>query len=184
MIAGIFHKGSLLSIKLSDILLSMGFQKGHIGFNKGLKLVGEWRNCLKCNKEVWFNQARIINGGGKYCSRDCSNKSTAKKGKDNPNYKKKVGYYGVHSWLYTNFGKALICEKCGSQKKVQWAKLKGKSYLRKRENFWQLCARCHVFYDDTIPYVSKGKKLTQDEKNKISLATKKGMEKAGYKIVW
>jgi hypothetical protein len=158
MIAGIFHQGSGLQyLKFSDIIVNMGFQKGHIGFNKGQKLVGEWRKCLRCNKEKWFPKCRILAGGGKYCSQDCSNKSTARKGKDNPNYKKKVGYYGVHSWLYTNFGKATVCEKCGNQKKVQWAKLKGKSYLRKRENFWQLCTICHIEYDKTSIIYQKKK---------------------------
>lgn len=148
MITGIFHSG-LQGLNLSDILYSMPFTKGHVGYNKGLKLKGEYRNCLRCEKEVWFNEARIINGGGKYCSRDCSNKSTAKSGVDSPNYKKKIGYYAVHDWLYKNFGKANKCEQCGSQNKVQWAKLKNRSYLRKRENFWQLCCLCHIEYDKT-----------------------------------
>lgn len=128
----------------------MPFIKGHIGFNKGLKLVGEYRNCLRCNKEVWFVKSRILKGGGKYCSRDCSNKSTAKRDKESYVYKKQVGYWGVHSWLYTKYGKADICEQCGSGKNIQWAKLKGKGYERKRENFWKLCAKCHVYYDNTI----------------------------------
>jgi hypothetical protein len=128
----------------------MPFIKGHRGWNKGLKLSGEYRDCLRCGKEVWFAQYRIINGGGKYCSRDCSNKSTAKRGKDSFNWKKKVGYYAVHDWLILNYGKADKCEQCGSLKNVQWAKLKRKSYLRKRDNFWKLCARCHVYYDGTV----------------------------------
>lgn len=128
----------------------MPFTKGHVGYNKGLKLVGEYRQCLRCKKECWFNKARILKGGGKYCSRDCSNKSTALKGEKSHNYKKKVGYYAVHDWLQVNFGKASKCEECGSDKNVQWAKLKGKTYLRKRENFWQLCAKCHVYYDGTV----------------------------------
>ena len=128
----------------------MPFKEGYIHPNKGKKLCGEYRNCLRCGKECWFNRARILKGWGKYCSRDCSNKSNAKKGKESWNYKKKVGYYGVHDWLQTNFGKASKCEQCESVRNVQWAKLKGKSYLRKRDNFWQLCAKCHVYYDKTI----------------------------------
>ena len=128
----------------------MPFKKGHIGYNKGLKLCGEYRNCLRCNKEVWFVKSRIKKGQGKYCSRDCSNKANAKNGDKSWNYKIKVGYYAVHDWLQVNYGKANQCEECGSDKNVQWAKLKGKSYLRKRENFWQLCAKCHVRYDGTI----------------------------------
>lgn len=127
----------------------MPFKKGHVGYNKGLKLCGEYRNCLRCGKEVWFFTSRILKGWGKYCSRDCSNKSTAKQGEESHNFKKVVGYYAVHDWLYKNFGKADMCELCGSNKRVQWAKLKGKSYERKRENFFKLCCLCHIEYDKT-----------------------------------
>ena len=53
-----------------------------------------------------------------------------------------VGYYGIHSWLRKEFGKANNCENPGClkiSKIFQWAKLKDKSYSRKRENFWMLC---------------------------------------------
>lgn len=132
----------------------MPFTKGHIGFNKGLKLSGEYRNCLRCSKEKWFPTCRIRTGGGKYCSQLCSNRSTSQKGKPK---KKNVGYWGVHSWLYSNFGKAKVCEKCGSDKRVQWSKLKNKSYKRKRENFWQLCCLCHMEYDKTSIIYNKNK---------------------------
>lgn len=138
-----------ISINLNNIIIDMPFIKGHVGYNKGKKLKGEWRNCLRCGKECWFNQARILKGWGKYCSQDCSNKSTAKSGRDSHHYKKKVGYHAVHDWLHKNFGKAIKCEQCGSEKRVQWAKLKNRKYLRKRENFWQLCCLCHIEYDKT-----------------------------------
>ena len=118
MIVGTFWKGSWLqSLNLSDILNSMPFKKGHIGFNKGMKLAGEYRDCLRCGKNIWFVQSRILKGGGKYCSRDCSNRATAKKGKESHNYKETVGYYAVHDWLYLNFGKAIECENLQKQKK-------------------------------------------------------------------
>lgn len=161
----------------------MAYTKGHVGYNKGKKLVGEWRNCLRCKKKVWFNLARILHGGGKYCSQICSNKSTQKKGKENQNWKgDKVGYYGIHDWLQLHFGKANKCEQCGSVKTIQWAKLKGKKYERKRENFWQLCARCHVFYDGTIPYVSKGVPVSKKTRNKISVSLKKYFKEKSYVV--
>lgn len=134
---------------LCDMINIMPFIKGHIGYNKGLRLEGEYRNCLRCGKESWIIKSRLLKGGGNYCSRDCSNKSTAKRGEDSHHYKEKVGYHAVHDWLYLNFGKANKCENCGSDKRVQWAKLKEKSYERKRENFWQLCCLCHIEYDKT-----------------------------------
>ena len=168
----------------------MAYQKGHIGYNKGAKLSGEWRSCLRCSKKVWFTTSRIIGGGGKYCSMICSNISTAKRGKDSYAWKKKVGYYGVHSWLYTNYGSPKNCENCGKEGSknkgnkwnIQWALIKSKKYERVRENFMALCSKCHMHYDDTIPYVSKGRKWSDEMKQKISKATRLGMFKAGYNI--
>lgn len=61
---------------------------------------------------------------------------------------------GLHSWLRTNFGKASKCEnrKCNNihPYRYEWALLKGKKYERKRENFWMLCRKCHMYYDGLI----------------------------------
>lgn len=62
----------------------------------------------------------------------------------------KVGYSGIHDWLYLNYGKANICENkwcLGTSRKFQWAKLEDRKYERRKENFVQLCTRCHVRYD-------------------------------------
>lgn len=142
---------------LFAIMCIMPFIKGVPNCRKGLKIKGEWRDCLRCGKNTWFAQHRIKDGGGKYCSRVCSNISNAKRGEESWNYKKDVGYYAVHDWLKLNFGKASECEKCGNIKNVQWAKKKGCDYLRRRENFWQLCAKCHMYYDGTIITMQKKK---------------------------
>ncbi len=66
----------------------------------------------------------------------------------------RVGYCGIHDWLASNFGKANHCQNAwclGKSDKFQWAKLEDKSYERKRENFINLCARCHVRYDRGYP---------------------------------
>lgn len=63
-----------------------------------------------------------------------------------------VGYHGIHKWLRREFGKANMCEskKCeGWCKQYDWAKIKGKKYERKRENFKKLCTSCHRKYDMT-----------------------------------
>lgn len=62
----------------------------------------------------------------------------------------KATYRAKHQWLIRNFGKASKCEnpKCEDKSIVfQWAKLKGKRYIHKRENFFMLCGSCHVAYD-------------------------------------
>lgn len=141
------------------------------------------RTCQRCSKTFHIFPSRL-KWGALYCSRDCSNKSTSLKGEKSPHWiGDKVGYYGIHDWLYTNFGKAKKCEKCGSQKRVQWAKLENKEYERKRENFWQLCSKCHIVYDDTIVKGgwNKGMKWSKEIKERISEGTKIGMNKSKIK---
>ena len=75
--------------------------------------------------------------------------------KGEKNYKwikdsKKVSYIGIHQWLLREFGRASKCENknCDNKSKVyDWSLLRGKKYERKRENFWQLCRKCHIAYD-------------------------------------
>lgn len=64
----------------------------------------------------------------------------------------KVGYFALHSWLRKTFGKANKCESINCSKIsviFEWAKVKGKKYERKRDNFTQLCRSCHRKYDMT-----------------------------------
>lgn len=82
-------------------------------------------------------------------------------GENNPNWRgDKVGKIGIHLWLRKNFKKKMICEFCGKIGKtplsIDWAKLKNKSYKRKRENFIELCRSCHAKYD------GKGKHLNMN----------------------
>lgn len=58
-------------------------------------------------------------------------------------------YQTIHTWLQVNFEK-VTCEDCGAiNKKLDWALLKRRKYLRKRENFKALCRSCHLKYDYT-----------------------------------
>lgn len=59
-------------------------------------------------------------------------------------------YFSVHDWMIKNFGVASKCEnkKCiNKSKRFVWAKKHGKEYERKKENFKQLCYKCHFKYD-------------------------------------
>jgi hypothetical protein len=78
----------------------------------------------------------------------------------NSNWKKdSTNYQTIHSWLQKNFEKK-ECEECGvTEKKLDWALLKGRKYLRKRENFKVLCRSCHLKYDCTKRRREIGKTL-------------------------
>lgn len=63
----------------------------------------------------------------------------------------KANYFTIHSWLHRHYGKANKCEGLNCKKiskRFQWALIKGKSYIHKRENFKMLCASCHALYDE------------------------------------
>lgn len=57
-----------------------------------------------------------------------------------------VDYYALHSWIIRKYGKASICEQCGSKNRVQWAS-KNYKYTRDREDWLNLCNKCHRRYD-------------------------------------
>lgn len=62
-----------------------------------------------------------------------------------------LSYDTIHHWLYREFGKASKCERLECERKstnYDWALLKGKKYERKRENFVQMCRKCHHNYDN------------------------------------
>lgn len=81
-------------------------------------------------------------------------------------------YDSVHKWLRKHYGKATKCEHCGVLKyyfRYEYALRKGKQYEKKRENFIQLCKKCHVVYDEII------ERLTE-KKYKSVTAIKDGVE--------
>lgn len=62
------------------------------------------------------------------------------------------GTYGsVHNWMH-QFEKSNKCKFCGTTEsnRYEWAMVKGAKYERRRENFIELCVRCHRKYDDSI----------------------------------
>lgn len=75
----------------------------------------------------------------------------ANRGKKSGSWKgNKVKYRGLHSWIVKNWGKADICENCGSVKYIDWHNKDGK-YNREDKNNWeQLCRRCHMLKDGRI----------------------------------
>lgn len=68
--------------------------------------------------------------------------------------RKQWNYYNAaHLWIRTKFGKPAYCEECQSKDDVkanyQWAN-KSRLYLRVRDDWRRLCAKCHYKIDIDI----------------------------------
>lgn len=61
-----------------------------------------------------------------------------------------VGYHALHSWISRTWEKSTRCDFCGLVKKLDWANKYG-IYNRERENWLNLCRKCHINYDHQNP---------------------------------
>jgi len=110
--------------------------------------------CRICNKKI--SRASIsgrcqscaqIGIKRKYTEESRRRASESKMGSKNPNWKgKKIGYWGVHSFVKRKFKRPKKCEICGVTENLDWANKNGK-YLRNREDWICLCRSCHMKYD-------------------------------------
>ncbi len=109
--------------------------------------------CDKCGKEFKTWKAWLRKTKHHFCSRKCAFiwHGENHKGKNHHQYlPNTTNYASVHDWMLKNYGKASRCEnkKCiYKSKRFVWALLHGKTYARKRQNFKQLCYKCHFKYD-------------------------------------
>lgn len=112
------------------------------------------RICIRC-KRVFVPH----NKKSKFCSYKC--KGEYERNNHNGRSKETGHSYGyIHYWLRKDFGHATQCENfyCeGRSVRYEWSLLKDFTYEKKRENFWQLCKRCHLVYDNYKIPVSKNK---------------------------
>lgn len=119
------------------------WKKGHVPWNKGLKnwqereLTGKFINCERCGKEKYFEPNQLKKRPCKYCSVLCARKSERKD---------RLAYSSIHSRIIKDWGKAQKCEYCGSINTVDWANKSG-NYLLDREDWLNLCRKCHTRYD-------------------------------------
>ena len=65
----------------------------------------------------------------------------------------KVGYDGLHDWIYKKLGSPMICEDCKKVCKnnyqIHWANKSGK-YKRDLEDWIRLCVKCHYKRDQSL----------------------------------
>ena len=118
-----------------------------------------WLTHCQCGKYKYIRGSHLTAGDVRSCgclAGDIGRKflkvyanSDAHKGSGNPRWKgSKAGSGSVHQWLARHFKKDK-CEECGTTKVLDWALIKGKKYLHKRENFKVLCRSHHLKYDYT-----------------------------------
>lgn len=124
-------------------------------------------SCDICKSDIYRASWQIKRNINRFCSRKCYFKyrkglktysgkldgirlsplTEFKKGQNlkenNVNWKgDKVGYHGLHKWIYKILGKPKKCEFCGSTKNIQWAN-KSYEYKRKIDDWLELCCKCH-----------------------------------------
>ena len=109
--------------------------KGRKSWNKGIPMSEETKKKLSMSR---IGQRNSI-------------KTEFKKNNNSYKLKYKEKYYTIHRWLRKNYGDATMCSFDNKHKALyDWALLKGKKYEYKRENFIQLCKKCHFKYDRVI----------------------------------
>ena len=91
---------------------------------------------------IWWRKALSLSKIGKY--RD----------EKSPHWKgEKVGYGGLHEWVYRKLGSPNICEHCKKRftnnRQLHWAN-KSRTYKRDVKDWIRLCASCHKKYDRLI----------------------------------
>lgn len=121
--------------------LTMPFAKEHVPWNKGKKRPDMFSNQFakgnQPNKTSFVKGHIPWNKGKKRTQSESENGMW--KGND-------AGVTAIHLWLKRKFGKAKVCESCGSRKNVQWANIDHK-YYRTIKEWSQLCASCHKKQD-------------------------------------
>lgn len=115
------------------------------------------------SKRMWQNQnyrdkMRKRSGGmlGKRHSNETKEMISLKKTRK-PNYRL------IHRWITRKMGKANRCEICNRRlDKFQWANISG-NYIRRVDDWKQLCLRCHKEFD--APRRGKIKKIFDKHNN-------------------
>ncbi len=119
------------------------------------------RICMNCLKRFHICRSRLEEkpGRGKFCSRECTDtykkEHQLAKDENNPAWKgDDVSYSGIHRWLRNNFEKTDGCIRCGkstgfkdNRSGTVWALKKDRDYSRDRDDYLELCVKCHSLYD-------------------------------------
>lgn len=58
-----------------------------------------------------------------------------------------VGYRSLHTYLNRWFPKRRVCDECGKAGPTEYALIHGREYSRDRDDYREMCKRCHNSYD-------------------------------------
>ena len=111
-------------------------------WNKGIKGIHlspstEWKKGVIPKGAVLFGQ-----GQNNYCPPE-----KRLFNEHNPRWKgDKAHQKTIHQWIKRKYGKAKVCEVCGSTENIGWAN-KYHTYKREIEDWMQVCLSCHRKYD-------------------------------------
>ena len=73
------------------------------------------------------------------------------RGEKHPNWKgDNISYGGLHCWINKHWVKKSNCDFCGEDKKIDWANKNG-IYNRNKNNYLNLCRKCHLKFDKMNP---------------------------------
>lgn len=78
-------------------------------------------------------------------------------GKESPFWKgEDATYNSKHRWIHRHWQRTEVCDSCGitppprrnGHSGTEWANISG-NYLRDRDDWYELCSKCHKFFDKT-----------------------------------
>lgn len=80
-------------------------------------------------------------------------------------------YRALHAHLCKYYPKAEVCEGCGKASKTEYSLIHGREYSRNRDDYRELCRKCHMVYD------LGGKAPSVEAREKASVSLKRSWEK-------
>jgi hypothetical protein len=98
----------------------------------------------------WSNASRgLVGGQPRRFVKGHNSRKRDIRGECNPNWKgDEARASALHMWLAGNHQKTGVCEECGDEAPTDYAfKRHPEPYTRNREDYRELCKRCHVEYD-------------------------------------
>lgn len=91
-----------------------------------------------------------------------------------------LSYSACHAFLSRHYPKTGRCDECGSPAKTHYALIKDRAYSKDRQDYRELCPRCHARYDQGGAQNSQAK-LTPAQVSEIRLRYQPGRPGPGLK---